>query len=275
MRQTISTATDMFSALSILPDLTIPPDKSDEPIKSMEQCRTPPTLPSFCHAPPPGVQGRDRWPSSLEAQICPSVSPATLDDVLILVSPYLTSTDRAKTACTSTVYSLGPEYGPLWFSRPWSPNRRRRWGFGVPHKEKSVVTDSPLPHSIIHFAWPFLLPQDRRTMTISCSQWFLYHKLRCYTMFAPIATLKQVRPPPGNPAELPMDGRFFMQVHSSGFISTMVISSGGLAVNTLIAVDTGTTHSTPSGQHDNASHHSNFHLPTILGENESLRKGFR
>ena len=244
MSQTISTATNMFSALSILPDLTIPPDILDAPIESLAQCRKS-LLPPFSHTPPPSIRGRHRWPSSLESQSCPQSLWSTLDDVLIQVQPYLTLNDRAKMACTAKIHSLGPAYGPLWFSRPWSPNRRRQWGFGVPHQDRTVATDSPLPHTLIHFAWPFLSPHDRRTMTKTCSQWFLYHQLRCYAMFAPIATLKHVRPPPGSPTELPI-GRslLYASARCYGSILTTGILSGGLAVNIPIAVATGMRHST-------------------------------
>ena len=208
MSQTISTATDMFSVLSILPDLTIPPDILDAPIESLAQCQKS-LLPPFSHTPPPSIRGRHRWPSSLESQSCPHASCSTLNDVLIQVQPYLTLNDREKMACTAKIHSLGPAYGPLWFSRPWSPNRRRRWGFGVPHQDRTVATDSPLPHTLIHFAWPFLSPHDRRTMTKTCSQWFLYHKPRCYAMFAPIAIIKHVYPPPCSPTVLPV-GRLLL-----------------------------------------------------------------
>jgi hypothetical protein len=121
INQTISTATDMFSALLILPDLTIPPDTLDEPIESLAQCRQS-LLPSFSHTPPPRVRGWNRWPSSLDSQFCPHASCSTMNNVLIQVQPYLTLNNRAKMACTAKIHSLSPAYGPLWFSRPWSPN---------------------------------------------------------------------------------------------------------------------------------------------------------
>ena len=162
-------------------------------------------LPSFQHTPPPTIRGRNKWPSSLDYQTFPPTSTPSLIDVLIHVRPYLDIDNRAKMKCIATLYSLGPEYGPLWFSRPWSPNRRRRWGFGIPHKDRTVVVDKPLPHGFIHFAWAFLTPAERYTTTQTCSQWFLYHKLRCFAMSANIAILKHLRPPPGNPSKLPMD----------------------------------------------------------------------
>jgi hypothetical protein len=54
-------------------------------------------------------------------------------DILFHVRPFLTKIDQSHLTSTSRIYQLGPEYGPLWFSRPWSPNRQRRWGFGSLH----------------------------------------------------------------------------------------------------------------------------------------------
>ena len=105
--------------------------------------------------------------------------------------------------CLSQDYILGPEYGPLWFYRPWSPHRRRRWGFGVPSTTRTVVNDVPPPHLCIHFIWVFLTPKERHTMTRTCSQWFLYHRLRITAVRIPIASLRQRRPPPGKPYRLP------------------------------------------------------------------------
>jgi hypothetical protein len=156
-------------------------------------------LPSFRHTPPSTVRGRHRWPLSLDHQAFPTTSTPCLIDVLIHVNPYLEPDTQTRMRCVAKIYSLGPEYGPLWFYRPWSPNRRRRWGFGTPHKDRTVVADAPLPHSFIHFAWPYLTPTERFATTRTCSQWYLYQKLRCATMHAPIAILKHIRPPPGKP----------------------------------------------------------------------------
>jgi hypothetical protein len=162
------------------------------------------SLPPFSHVPPSTITGRRRWPNSLEAQTLQPTQQPVLMDILIYTRPFLESADTAKLACLARDYVLGPEFGPLWFSRPWSPHRRRRWGFGIPSKTRTVVADSPLPYGFIHFIWPFLTPTDRFTMTKTCSQWFLYQKLRCFAMRAPIAQLHQPRPPPGSPLKLPM-----------------------------------------------------------------------
>mgnify|MGYP000361729742 CR=1 FL=1 len=86
-------------------------------------------------------------------------------DVLIWVTPYLEKPARACLRSVATLYKLGPTYGPLWFSRPWQPNRRRRWGFGIPSMDRTVVNDVPPPHLFLHFIWQYLSPPERLTMT--------------------------------------------------------------------------------------------------------------
>ena len=81
-------------------------------------------LPSFSHVPPVTVRGRDRWPASLEAQAFPSDTVPVLLDVLIWVNLFLEPNEQRCTTCLAKPYSLGPQFGPLWFTCPWSPNRR-------------------------------------------------------------------------------------------------------------------------------------------------------
>jgi hypothetical protein len=195
----------MFSALTILPDevllLSVPVasrlDKSQSdflPAPLVKPTDIP--LPAFSHIPPSTIQGCRRWPYSLDAQSFSPNGTPVLMDILIHVRSYLVRHDEVSLACTGKLYSLGPAFGPLWFSRPWSPNRRRRWGFGLPSRDRTIKTNDPLPHGFIHFIWTFLTPEERQITTRTCSQWFLYHRLRCFAMTAPIASLKQLRPPP-------------------------------------------------------------------------------
>ena len=206
----------MFSASSLLPPETLEVEQPTDPSHlqpSLPQQQPVPMgtkpapiiLPSFQHTPPSTVRGRNRWLSSLDHQSFPTTSSPCLIDILIHVNAYLDPVERLRVRCVARIYSLGPEYGPLWFSRPWSPNRRRRWGFGIPHRDRTVVADVPLPHSFIHFAWPYLTPAERLITTRTCSHWYLYQQLRCVAMSARIAQLKHIRPPPGNPTKLPMD----------------------------------------------------------------------
>ncbi len=124
-----------------MPNFPIQPE--DDPI--CENIPNEEPLPYFSHTPPANIRGRKRWPTSLDAQGFPATEKPTLADILIWVSPYLEPRENAKLHEVSTEYRHGPGFGPLWFYRPWSPNRRRRWGFGIPDKNRTVVNDIPPP----------------------------------------------------------------------------------------------------------------------------------
>ena len=162
-------------------------------------------LPSFSHIPAPHIRGQARWPHSLDAQSFPSRNNPGLEDILLWVHRFLEPNDRAVTRCIAKSFIRGPTFGPLWFTRPWSPNRRRRWGFGALSRDRTVVNDKPPKHLILHFVWQFLTPQDRQAASQTCPQWYLYHQLRWRALLLPIATLKHLRSPPGSPEKLPMN----------------------------------------------------------------------
>ena len=86
-----------------------------------------PQLPRFSHTPPRNITGRRRWPFSLDHQAFPPTATPVLQDVLIWVYPYLECNDQRGVTCIAKQYKRGPEYGPLWFTRLWLPNRRIRW----------------------------------------------------------------------------------------------------------------------------------------------------
>jgi hypothetical protein len=191
----------------MLPELAIKPTAipavSTTPPMSATRPGLPP-LPRFSHIPPATVTGVRRWPSSLEAQSFPSAAIPVLSDILLWVTPFLSLPERTKVKLLATSYHLGPEYGPLWFTRPWAPNRRRRWGFGHISKSRTVVNDIPPKHLILHFVWQFLTPQDRFATSQTCPQWYLYQRLRWRALVSPVATLRHLRPSPGSPDKLPM-----------------------------------------------------------------------
>jgi hypothetical protein len=162
-------------------------------------------LPRFSHLPPATITGCDRWPASLEAQAFPPDATPTLYDVMIWTVPYLETDDIKRLKRVGKPYQHGPGFGPLWFTRPWSPNRRRRWGFGIPSSDRTVVNDKPPVHLAIHFVWTFLSPHDRVKMTKLSAPWFLYQKLRAKAISAPISQLLQSRPSPQKPKKLSMD----------------------------------------------------------------------
>ena len=162
-------------------------------------------LPRFSHRPPSSIPSARRWPSSLDPQAFPPSSVPTLADVVVWATPYLLPVECAKLRQVGHVFRHGSEYGPLWFTKPWSPNRRRRWGFGIPSKERTVVSDTPPAHLFLHFAWQFLAPADQARVVPLCSQWFLYHQLRVRAIRRSVAILHHRRPPPSSPKKLPMD----------------------------------------------------------------------
>jgi hypothetical protein len=163
------------------------------------------TLPHFSHTPPQQIRGRHRWPNSLEAQGFPANKLLELSDILIWVIQYLEVEDQQHLRCTAKDYRFGPGYGPIWFYRPWSPHRRRRWGFGIPSPERTVVNDVPPPHLYIHFVWQFLNPEERFVMSRAAAPWFLYQKLRARAVTMPIRHLLAVRPDKKPPKKLPLD----------------------------------------------------------------------
>jgi hypothetical protein len=144
-----------------------------------------------------------RWPSALESQACST--PLVLHDFLIWVQPFLDPSASSALERTSRAFALGPTFGPLWLYRPWSPHRRRRWGFGIPSKQRIATHDSATYHSILHFVWTYLAPADRKVATKVSSAWSLYHQLRIRAATTSLAPLRDRRPPPGNPNRLPED----------------------------------------------------------------------
>jgi hypothetical protein len=181
-----------------LPCTPVPSTWSEALTNEATRLAPPPliALPSFSHVPPKSVTGIHQWPLSLDAQNFPDTCCPGLSDILIWVLPYLTPLDLRATRCLSHASQFGPEYGPLWFVRPWSPNRRRRWGFGALHRDRTIVNDEPPKHLMLHFIWQFLTPADRYAAAHTCSQWYLYQQLRWRALLSPIASLRIPRPPP-------------------------------------------------------------------------------
>jgi hypothetical protein len=162
-------------------------------------------LKPFSHVPPATIQGRRRWPLSLEAQGFPVDRDPRLLDVAVWIQTFLEPYEKQGMKLIARAFRYGPGFGPLWFYRPWSPNRRRRWGFGIPSKQRTVVNDVPPPYLCLHFIWQFLSPEDRYKMCRLSSKWFLYQKLRQYAVQAPIRILLRPRISTKKPTTLPLD----------------------------------------------------------------------
>jgi hypothetical protein len=160
---------------------------------------------TFRHTPRRSLSVHTRWPRSLEAQAKFTTNLITLSDVWIWIDPFLTQVDKTSMSTLNRSYHLGPTFGPLWFYRPWSPHRRRRWGFGLPSIGRSATHEEPSPYTALHFAWVFLEPLDRLNATKTCAVWYQYHKLRYKAVTMSLKPLRRLRAPPGNPSRLPRD----------------------------------------------------------------------
>ena len=126
-------------------------------------------------------------------------------DIWVWVDPFLTPHDQTTMTSLNRSFHLGPTFGPLWFYRPWSPHRRRRWGFGLPSSSRSATHEDPSPYTALHFAWTFLDPQDRFLATKTCAEWYQYHQLRYKAVTTSLKPLRLLRASPGNPSRLPAD----------------------------------------------------------------------
>jgi hypothetical protein len=158
------------------------------------------TVPLFSHGPPPAIQGRDRWPTAPDHQAVSSTSPCTLHDIFVLITPFLADSDVKLSTLWSTAYRYGTIGTSLAFTRPWSPYRRRRWGFGIPSSTRSATHDSPSSIGMLHFVWPFLQPADRWSCYQVCQPWRSYIKLRRAACRSSIASLRRQRMPPSSPS---------------------------------------------------------------------------
>jgi hypothetical protein len=145
-----------------------------------------------------------RWPLCLEAQAKPATDSVTLVDIWIWIHPFLDVVTQGILLCSlMNAHQLGPGFGPLWFYRPWSPHRRRRWGFGIPTSGRSTRHEMPSPYAAIHYTWVFLDPHDRYKATKVCEEWALYHQLRLQqAVTTSLRQLRVTREAPGNPTKL-------------------------------------------------------------------------
>jgi hypothetical protein len=191
---------------------------TDEPFVELEELHAEPSLfpplissnepsPSyvFSHTPPPTPLGRStatfRWPGSLQHQGPPSLPG--LYDLVAWLLPYLDPTSTAKLAVLNTTFSLGPTAYPIYLYRPWSPLRRRRWGFGIPSTSRSSTSDFPTVEMGFHLAWTYLRPADRANVVLAYPTMVPYVELRQFAAsIQSVSTLRHIRPPPGKPTIL-------------------------------------------------------------------------
>jgi hypothetical protein len=181
----------------------------DDPVSIVLSWLSPLPLPStwtFRHTPPQSLSVQTRWPSScLESQATPTACLIHFSDIWIWVHPFLDPPKKEIMRSMNRMYHLGPAYGPLWLYRPWSPYRRRIWGFGLPTVGHSASHKEPSQYMALHYRWVFLDPRDRFIPTKTCPEWYLYHQLRLKAATTSLKPLRKLQPPPGSPTVLPRD----------------------------------------------------------------------
>ena len=141
-----------------------------------------------------------RWPGALQHQGPPS--SVTLHDIAAWLLPYLDQSSTATLAILNQTFSLGPTAYPIYLYRPWSPLRRRRWGFGIPSSSRSATSDLPTVEMGLHLAWTYILPVDRCNVIIAYPVMAEYVQLRLYAAVTSVSVLRSLRPPPGKPTHL-------------------------------------------------------------------------
>jgi hypothetical protein len=158
---------------------------------------------SFSHVPPPRVLGSHRWPGVLDNQSCPSHpgvdAVPTLFDVWAPLQAHLDSHARMSLHRVSRVFSPGILCSPLWLTRPWSPHRRRRCGFGSISRHRSATTDAPTFLHVVHHLWPFLQPPARHQLQRLDPSILRHSCQRLHAAVASVALLRAARAPPAKP----------------------------------------------------------------------------
>jgi hypothetical protein len=114
---------------------------------------------TFSHTPPVALHSSIRWPGTLQHQGPPSY--LSLHAIIAWIVPFLAQSSLAKLAVLNHDFSFGANGYPYYLYRPWSPLRRRRWGFGTPSKHRSSVSDRPHVHQVLHHSWTYMTPADR------------------------------------------------------------------------------------------------------------------
>jgi hypothetical protein len=111
----------------------------------------------------------------------------------ILDRGYLSGEDISNLMVLNPVFAA-PYLLDLPISRPWSPVRKRIWGFGKVHKYRHCGHDRVNPRSMIHFVWSFLTPQDRFIVIRTFPQWKKYAELRLFAASQSISHLRAPKP---------------------------------------------------------------------------------
>jgi hypothetical protein len=155
---------------------------------------------TFSHVPPASLIGAKRWPGTLDSQAHFDTNLAPIvDDVWIHFHSFLDSRSRRTLLGVSKAFSQGLLGSSLWLTRPWQPHRRRRYGFGTIHRDRSATTDKPTLFHVFHHLWPFLQPSERRTSQAASPYILRYSFQRIHAATTSIASLRALRLPPAKP----------------------------------------------------------------------------
>ena len=119
----------------------------------------------------------------------------SLKDVAVhlLEDAYLTVGEKAALCCVSTAFRFGSVGLPLWFSRPWQPFRRRQYGFGACHKDRSCQHDQVSLYLMLHFTWKLYTAEERHHAVQQLPVWRKYAQLRILAATRSVHSLKTRR----------------------------------------------------------------------------------
>jgi hypothetical protein len=168
------------------------PSSGSTPLSSF-LAKNPFTVPQFYHGPPPSICGTKRWPASPDHQSWASTSPLSLLNVYVLIAPFLDHRSQQSCCCTSTLLRFGEVCTPLWYYRPWSPYRRRLWGFGTPATGRSTNHDKPAWIGTLSHIWTYLDPLSNACSQV-CQSWKSYIDLRIVACRTSVVLLRHAFP---------------------------------------------------------------------------------
>ncbi len=177
-----------------------------------QSAMAPISLPHFSHQPhrwnkatscwDPISGGVRRWPGVSNPQSFSRLGPSTrsvcLFDVLVWVESWLSPCSRDRLKSVSKNFAFGSLYSGLWLTRPWMPIRRRLYGSGASTLKRHCSHETPHLDGVIHFAWIFLTPGERKCAVTAFSAWRLYAYLRrdaCRLSLSPLQAARGVKIP--------------------------------------------------------------------------------
>ena len=142
----------------------------------------------------------------------------TLAQVIMFVRPFLDDDSRAAVTAMGTLPGLASQwqdwelFGDVPLAPPRCPLHRRLRGFGKLNPNLSISHSEPSGYLVIHKAWDFLLPVDRRKVVDASPAFEAYARLRRATTTVSIKCLLEPRPQPESFTGLQRDRAYRMAV---------------------------------------------------------------